>query len=434
MPMVMPFEEAWEKLVRERVNTSSDLVTLTKADIESVTGNELRLMAKVDFSAELPLALRRHGYFILPVKNGEYVLVRGNGYHELEKLPEPPTVFRPQLDFELATLAIGDSESQHLDYSFHVGLVERFANVTGLFQTIRGRKRMPAIDFHVGKVGPIKVKSGVQVEVDLGCEGREDILLIEAKTGMPSDFIVRQLFYPYRKWRLEIPQKQIRPWFFCSTEIADKRLYKFWEYEFTDDSQYQSLKLKQGETFLVEPNRKHLTVDELLRVHVAGKPKSGFWKVPQADSFWRVAEIPLLVAQGINTADKVAAHYNFDPRQSSYYRQAAEFLGLVRQEKDFSYALTDLGREYANLPADERRQLLAGILAHFPPMRAALELSAKMGADGIGKNEIAKLIERHSKISSSTPGRRASTILAWFHWLQQATGAVQKTELGFTVR
>ena len=432
--MVMPFEEAWEKLVRERVNTSSDLVTLTKADIESVTGNELRLMAKVDFSAELPLALRRHGYFILPVKNGEYVLVRGNGYHELEKLPEPPTVFRPQLDFELTTLAIGDSESQHLDYSFHVGLVERFANVTGLFQTIRGRKRMPAVDFHVGKVGPIKVKSGVQVEVDLGCEGREDILLIEAKTGVPSDFIVRQLFYPYRKWRLEIPQKQIRPWFFCSTEIADKRLYKFWEYEFTDDSQYQSLKLKQGETFLVEPNRKHLTVDELLRVHVAGKPKSDFWKVPQADSFWRVAEIPLLVAQGVNTADKVAAHYHFDPRQSSYYRQAAEFLGLVRQEKGFSYALTDLGREYANLPADERRQLLAGILAHFPPMRAALELSAKMGTDGIGKNEIAKLIERHSKISSSTPGRRASTILTWFHWLQQATGAVQKTELGFTVR
>ncbi len=208
--------------MRERVDTSLDLVTLTKRDIETVTGNELRLMAKVDFSADLPLALRRNGYFILPVKNGEYVLVRGNGYHVLEQLPEPPTIFRPQLDFELATLNVGDSESQHLDYCFHVGLVERFAKATGLRQTIHGRKRMPAIDFRVGQVGPIRVKAGVQVEVDMGCEGRDEIVLIEAKTGEPPDFIIRQLFYPYRKWRIEVPQKQTRPWFFCSTEICWK--------------------------------------------------------------------------------------------------------------------------------------------------------------------------------------------------------------------
>src|SRR2546427_8713433 len=195
MPMVTPFEAAWEKLVRECVDTSADLFVLTKADIERVTGNELRLMAKMDFSTDVPAALKRHGYFLLPVKNGEYVLVRGNGYHALEKLPEPPTVFRPKLDFELTTLAVGDSESQHLDYCYNVGLIEHFAGVTGLRPTIRGRKRMPAIEFFVAQVGPVSVKTGVQVEVDLGCEGRNDIVLIEAKVGQPSDFIIRQLFY-----------------------------------------------------------------------------------------------------------------------------------------------------------------------------------------------------------------------------------------------
>jgi hypothetical protein len=130
----------------------------------------------------------------------------------------------------------------------------------------------------------------------------------------------------------------------------------------------------------------------------------------------------------------VAKHYQFAPRQSSYYREAAEFLGLVRQEKNFNYALTDLGNEYVDLPADERRRLLAGLLANFPPMRAALELSAKAGALGIGKKEIAALLKRNSKISSSTPGRRASTILAWLDWLRKFTGAVQTTELGFTIR
>ena len=434
MPMVMPFEAAWEKLVREKVNTSADLVTLTKQDIEQVTGNELRLMAKVDFSVDLPKALQKHGYFILPVKNGEYVLVRGGGYHTLEKLKEPPTVFRPQLDFELETLDVGDSETQHLDYSYQIGLIEHFAGTRGLRQTIRNRKRMPAIEFYVGKVGPVRVSQGVQVEVDSGCEGKDEIILIEAKTGNPKDFIVRQLFYPYRKWRLEIPRKKTRPWFFCSQEISGKRLYKFWEYEFADDGQYQSLQLKRGESFLVQPDRKHLTVDELLRLHVSNRPASRAWDVPQADTFERVAEIPILVAQGINNSEMVAKHYEFAPRQSSYYRQAAEFLGLVKQRKDFSYELTDLGKEYVNLPADERRQLLAGLLVSFPPMRAVLELSAQAGTDGIGKKEIAALLQKHSNISSSTPRRRVSTIFSWLNWLRQATGAVQTTELGFTTR
>lgn len=434
MPMVMPYEAAWEKLVAERVDTNRDLAVLTKSDIESVTGNELRLMAKMDSSADVPVALRRHGYFILPIKNGEYVLVRGNGFHTLENLPEPPTVFRPQLDFDLMTLSVGDSEMQHLDYCYQIGLFEKFAGVAGLRQTIRGRKRMPPIDFSIGRLGPIHVHAGVQVEVDSGCEGRDDIVLIEGKGGQPPDFIVRQLFYPYRKWRHEIPQKRIHPWFFCSHEVAGRRLYRFWEYAFANDAQYQSLTLRRCETFFVEPRRTRLTVDELLRVHVTQRAKAHLWNVPQADSFWRVAEIPLLIEQGINTSGKMAAHYKFDPRQSSYYRQASEFLGLVQQEKDHSYALTDLGREYVSLPADERRQLLAGLLAHFPPMRAALELSAKAGERGISKREITSLIERHAKISMSTPARRASTLLAWLHWLQSATGAVEVNETGFSLR
>ena len=79
MPMMMPFEEAWRKLVAERVDTTRDLVVITKRDIEETTGNELRLMAKMDSTANVPAALREHGYFILPIKNGEYVLVRENG-------------------------------------------------------------------------------------------------------------------------------------------------------------------------------------------------------------------------------------------------------------------------------------------------------------------------------------------------------------------
>jgi hypothetical protein len=412
------------------VDIRRDIVVLTKSDIESVTGNELRLMAKMDSSQDVPLALRRHGYFILPIKNGEYVLVRGNGFHVLEKLPEPPSVFRPQLDFDLMTLSVGNGEMQHLDYCYNIGLFEKFAGIKGLRQTIRGRKRTPSFEFSVGKLGPICVQSGVQVEVDSGCESRDDIILIEAKVGEPQDFIVRQLFYPYQQWRKEVPQKRIRPWFFCSYEIAGRRLYKFWEYKFENEKQYQSLALQKGESFFLEPQRARLTVEELLRTHVSKLDKKS-WDVPQADSFWRVAEMPLLIAQGINNSTSVAAHYEFDPRQSSYYRQAAEYLGLVYMDKANTYCLTDLGQEFVSRSADERRQLLAGMLAGFPPMRSVLELSAKAGEDGIGREEIAALLARHSTIGKSTPKRRAATLLAWLHWLQGATGAVQEKQKRF---
>jgi hypothetical protein len=170
----------------------------------------------------------------------------------------------------------------------------------------------------------------------------------------------------------------------------------------------------------------------LLRTNVAKQADGRSWDVPQADSFRRVAEIPLLIEQGINTSAKVAAHYEFDPRQSSYYRQAAEFLGLVSLDKTTHlYLLTDLGREYVSRSADERRQLLAGILAEFPPMRATLELSAKAGERGIGRSEIASLIARHSSVGKSTPERRAATLLSWLKWLQAATGAVREKQNRF---
>jgi len=238
--------------------------------------------------------------------------------------------------------------------------------------------------------------------------------------------------------------------------VAGQKLYRFWEYTFADDVQYQSLQYQRGEAFLIEPDKARLTVDELLRSHFEHPRKhSGYWDVPQADTFARVAELPMLIEQGIDTSAKVALHYQFDPRQSSYYRQAAEFLGLVTfgrggppgrpsvvsarpavapYRESTRYILTDLGREYVNRPADERRQLLAGILANFPPMRAVLELSAKAGTRGVSRKQIAELIERHSDIHKTTPARRASTLLAWLHWLQSATGAVEVSQTGFTLR
>jgi hypothetical protein len=79
-----------------------------------------------------------------------------------------------------------------------------------------------------------------------------------------------------------------------------------------------------------------------------------------------------------------------------------------------------------NRAADERREILAGLLAQFPPMRATLELFDRAGERGVGRKEVGRLIEDHSKITKSTPGRRASTLVAWMEWLKSATGSLEQ--------
>jgi len=232
------------------------------------------------------------------------------------------TIFRPQLDFELSTLNVGDSESQHLDYCFHIGLIEHFAGVTGLRQTIRGRKRMPAIEFHVGGVGPINVEPGVQVEVDLGWKVETTSLSSKRKSDSPSILTSASYTIPIGCGAARSRIRGFAPGSFVQSPVTTVSVATpLGVIVFRDDSKYLSLELVRSETFVIEPTKKRLTVTELLQTHLGSQPPATHWNVPQADSFWRVAELPLLIAQGVDTSAKVAQHYEFEPRQSSYYRQ-----------------------------------------------------------------------------------------------------------------
>ena len=58
----------------------------------------------------------------------------------------------------------------------------------------------------------IKV-SGVQTEVDAGYEGKNQIVLIEAKNFDASNIIIRQLYYPYRQWQSKTKKKVVTLFF-----------------------------------------------------------------------------------------------------------------------------------------------------------------------------------------------------------------------------
>lgn len=187
--------------------------------------------------------------FLLPVKNGIYALIKGEGYIDILDIKTPPKTYNSKLDFKLETSEVGNSEMQHLDFACASSLIRTFMSDDSLVLTIRGRKFSPAFSFFVGSQF-INVNS-VQTEVDAGFEGKNKIVLIEAKNSKTNDTIIRQIFYPYKQWKY-YTEKEVFLLFF------EKRghMYYIWQYGFDDENDYNSIKLIKAERYLIDgPNK-----------------------------------------------------------------------------------------------------------------------------------------------------------------------------------
>ncbi len=204
--------ELWERIFSVKAfDLSQDLHFIKASEIKKITNAEPRVMAKIDFSSGLPDIFKRNGYFILPIKNKEYAIVRGDGFHRLEQLKQTKEHVS-HIKFHLTTVGRGLGEMQYLDYGFNSGAIERIFGETPLYQSIRGREYSRQFKFCINKI--TLEASSVQLEVDSGLEGRDSIILIEAKVNTPEDFLIRQLFYPYNHFRIISPNKKIIPVFF----------------------------------------------------------------------------------------------------------------------------------------------------------------------------------------------------------------------------
>ena len=163
---------------------------------------------------------------------------------DIPEITDEIKIYSSKLDFELDTAKVGDSEMQHLDYAYAVSIIRTFMEDATLVLTIRGRKYTPTFDFSVGKQN-IKVSS-VQTEVDAGYEGKEQIVLVEAKNSGKSNIIIRQLYYPFRQWQAHTKKKVVTLFFDRKKSDKSENIYSVWKFEFDDYQNYNSIKLKKA--------------------------------------------------------------------------------------------------------------------------------------------------------------------------------------------
>ena len=177
---------------------SAEMIKKSCLNFGKTSEKEVRILCKQDSREKRPDVMRENDLFLLPVKNGEFMILKGEGYVDVPEIKSEPINHDSALDFNLDTSKAGDSEMQHLDFAYASSIIRTFIGDESLVLTIRGRKYTPEFSFFIGKQ-KINV-SGVQTEVDAGYEGKNKAVLVEAKNSLTTNTIIRQLFYPFRQW------------------------------------------------------------------------------------------------------------------------------------------------------------------------------------------------------------------------------------------
>lgn len=245
----MASNDSWKKIFDDYDIHKHDFAKspyfLTNKDINKAcqkftrpSQKEVRILCKQDSRKDRPEVFKDNNLFILPVKNGTYAIIEGDGYVDVPDRNSKIVTYQSKLGFSPDTSQVGNSEMQHLDYAYATSLIRSFMEDDSLVLTVRGRKFTPGFSFSVGRHNHMLNVKSVQTEIDAGYEGNDKILLVEAKNKATSNVIIRQMYYPFRQWQ-QHTEKPIHLIFF---EKRDEK-YCIWRFVFKDVNCYHSIQL-----------------------------------------------------------------------------------------------------------------------------------------------------------------------------------------------
>lgn len=415
---------AWSVLFRENRIIDYELEKKGIYYISADTINnyrEARLMTKFDHSINLPRGFKNRKLSILPVSRGEYAMGHFEAYHSFETTDSKPAFVRFPDYIQSINPKDITSEAIALNCAYASGIVEDFVGDEELVPTVSGRMKSGEFTFDINDVqdhsSRVLAVNNSQIEIDAAYEGLETLTIIEAKRTVSEDFLVRQLYYPFRRWIEEV-DKKVKPIYL----VYSNGILQFYEYEFEDPFNYNSLKLVKQKSYTWEdPTISVIDLEKVLHTAKQVSEPNGV-PFPQADSFERVINLCELLKDNSLSKAAITDNYAFDGRQTDYYTNAGIYLGLIQKSplrNNPHYSLTDTGKKILEL--DYRNRQLAfckNILEH----RVFHESLKRYFATGTmpRKEEIVsimKAVQLANIDSEVTLKRRASTVRGWLDWI-----------------
>ncbi|WP_366924342.1 hypothetical protein MFMK1_001311 [Metallumcola ferriviriculae] len=386
---------------------------------------EARLMTKFDHKSNLPQMFEQNGLSILPVTRGSYIISNLKAYHKFENVkPEVKTIIFPDyietIDYENIT-----SESAAISCAYITGILGNFIEDEEILPTVFGRMSSGQFNFNIQNVAQgtnftVNVQNS-QIEIDAGYESLRYFTLIEAKNSLSDDFLVRQIYYPFRCWQSKI-RKDIKNVYLTYSN----GIFSLYEYQFREPSHYNSLFLVRQKNYTIDKGNIELEdIKEILRtVQIVEEPRLQF---PQANSFLRLINLcELLHESEVLTRDEITTMYDFANRQTNYYTDAARYLGLVDKAKnndgEIIYFLTDEGRDLFKLSLRARQLEFVRIILSYRVFNETLKLYLRAGI--VPADEVVTIMKQSNLYninSNDTFYRRASTVKKWIEWIIELT-------------
>ena len=419
---------AWKKIFHEH----SIIDKIKKNGHTQITATEInkfreaRLMTKFDHSSQLPKLFAENQLSILPISRGSYVIGEFQTFcnlniddnHDNELAIEFPRVLE-SLDYSDIT-----SEATAINCAFVSNILRDFTEEEHLFPTVSGRMGSSSFDFLINRLkGKELFKVNVensQVEIDGGYEGDTSLNLIEAKNYISNDFLIRQLYYPFRLWSSKI-KKKVRPIFLTYSN----GVFHLREYAFSDENLYNSLVLIKSKKYVFRESSLNLEVVSRIIEETKTVEEPNQVPFPQADNFERIINLcELLKQKDFITKEKITENYDFDKRQTDYYSNAGKYLGLIdtREEpstKEKRCFLTTRGKELFKLNLIERQKEFIRLIVSHKAFKETIRLYF---LDGVMPDkgrivETMKASQLYNIGSEDTYNRRASTIISWTNWI-----------------
>lgn len=375
-------------------------------------------MTKFDHRVNLPQIFAENNLAILPITRGDYVISTFSAYKAFEPLSDcvQKISIPPYLQSLIPQFIV--SEAIALNCADACGILSDFLEDEYLVPTVSGRMSSGVFQFGIDTQDSFRIVSvnNSQLEIDAAYEGVKTFSLIEAKRDISDDFLVRQLYYPFRLWNDRVT-KTVKPVFM----VFSNGTFHFYQYQFDNPLYYNSLRLVKQMNYTIASGISMADVEMLLHhTIIVEEPSVPF---PQADDMHRVVNLVELLFDHPMTKQDITAEYAFDERQTNYYADAGRYLDLIEKENcadgNVVFSLSERGTRI--MQRDYKSRMLAiavQILCHkaFHETFSRYLRRGEMPA----REEIVQIMRQSNLYhveSDSTFYRRAFTVAGWVKWI-----------------
>ena len=379
---------------------------------------EPRLMTKFDHKINLPNIFVANNLSILPITRGDYVISSFSAYKEFDEPSQD--VQRISIPAHIQSLMpqFLVSEAIALNCANACGILNDFLEDDELVPTVSGRMSSGSFEFGINTAFGTKniTVSNSQIEIDAAYEGIHYLSLFEAKRDLSDDFLVRQLYYPFRVWSERVT-KTVKPVFL----IFSNGMFNLYQYQFEDPQNYNSLILVKQRNYIIATEICLADIENLLRtVPLVQEPDISF---PQADRMSRIVNLVELLNEKPMTKQDITSEYAFDERQTNYYTDAGRYLGLIdkthHEDGNILFQLSACGHRIMGLEYKERQLALVTQILMHKVFNEILKLHLQCGEmpDKQTTIQIMKRSNLYRVEADSTYLRRSSTVVGWVNWI-----------------